>query len=128
MTIVKAVLKVVMGVGFIAAGVNHFLSTTSYVRIMPSYLPWHTQLVLISGVAEVALGILLLVRRTSTMAAWGLIALLLAVFPANVQMAMHAELFPQIPAAVLWIRLPLQAALIAWAYWYTRRSPADLLQ
>jgi len=104
---------------FIAAGANHFLNPGFYIRMMPAYLPWHSELVAISGVAEIALGALLLVPRFQVLAAWGLIALLIAVFPANLNMALHAEQFPTVSPVALWIRLPIQGLLIAWAYWYT---------
>jgi len=104
---------------FVAAGVNHFLNTSFYVGIMPPYLPWHLELVYVSGVAEAAIGALLLIQRWAAWAAWGLIALLVAVFPANVHMAMHSELYPSLPALALWLRLPVQGLLIAWAYCYT---------
>ena len=105
---------------FIAAGILHFVKTEFYMRIMPPYLPYHRALVLLSGVFEVALGILLLVPRTSRLAAWGLIALLVAVFPANVFMAQHPEQFHLSPTLLL-LRLPLQGLLILWGYAYTRR-------
>jgi uncharacterized membrane protein len=76
--------------------------------------------VLISGVFEILGGVALLIPRSQVAAAWGLIALLVAVFPANVHMALHADAYPEIPAALLWARLPFQAVFIAWAYWYTR--------
>ncbi|MHC5539981.1 DoxX family protein [Singulisphaera rosea] len=113
---------------FILGGVAHFVSPHLYMRIMPSYLPWHRELVLLSGVFEILLGILLLVPQTSRPAAWGLVALLIAVFPANLFMYQHAEQF-SVPKSLLLARLPLQAVLIAWAWAYTRpRSqgrPAD---
>ena len=112
--------RYLFGLLFVAAGVNHFVNTAFYVRIMPPYLPWHEELVLLSGVAEIALGALLLVRRYARVAAWGLILLLVAVFPANLHMAMSPEQFPSISPLALWLRLPLQGVLIAWAYWYTR--------
>jgi uncharacterized membrane protein len=105
---------------FVIAGINHFRSPDFYVRMMPPYLPLHRELVWLSGVAEVVLGVLLLIPRTSIAAAWGLIALLAAVFPANVQMALHPETFPSLSPAALWLRLPLQGVLIAWAWWLTR--------
>src|SRR5207248_11723419 len=87
---------------------------------VPPYLPWPLALVIISGLAEMGLGALLLAPRWSALAAWGLIALLIAVFPANLHMALHPWLYPWASAALLWLRLPLQALLIAWAYWHTR--------
>lgn len=104
---------------FILGGVAHFAATSLYMSIMPSYLPWHRELVLLSGVFEVLLGVLLLVPQTSRLAAWGLIALLIAVFPANLFMSQHPERF-SVPEALLLLRLPFQAILIAWAWAYTR--------
>ena len=92
---------------------------------MPPYLPWHLELVYISGLAEIGLGALLLLPRTTVNAAWGLVALLIAVFPANVHMTMHAELYPFASPLFLWLRLPLQGLLIAWAYSYTRNKPPN---
>ena len=80
----------------------------------------HRELVMISGVAEIVFGGGLLISPVSHIAAWGLIALLIAVSPANIHMAVHAELYSDIPIALLWLRLPLQGLLILWAYWYTR--------
>jgi uncharacterized membrane protein len=118
----KTVTKVIFGLLFIAAGVNHFVDTPFYMSIMPPYLPWHYTLVIVSGVAEIILGIGLLIPKFNRPAAWGIIALLIAVFPANIHMATHPELYPTIPTIALWIRLPLQVLLILWAYWYTRDS------
>ena len=87
--------------------------------MMPPYVPFHLAMVQLSGVAELALGLLLLIPRTAPLAAWGLIALLVAVFPANLQMALHPETFPEFNPVTLWLRLPLQPVMIAWAYWYT---------
>ena len=118
--LLKTILKYTFALAFIAGGVNHFLNPKLYLKIMPPYLPWHLPLVYISGVAEVVLGAALLIPTLTPWAAWGLIALLVAVFPANLYMAMNPELFRGIPPTLLWLRLPLQGVLIAWAYWYTR--------
>lgn len=122
MSRVKFILKLLLGVFFIAAGVNHFLRTGFYLRMMPPYVPFHLAMVQISGAAEILLGLLVLIPRRSAIAGWGLIALLIAVFPANVQMALHPETFPEFSARALWLRLPIQALLIAWAFWYTRKN------
>ncbi len=111
---------------FLAGGVGHFAAPDVYLKIMPPYLPSPRELVAISGAAELLLGALLLVRRTQIVAAWGLIALLVAVFPANLFMWQHAERFPGIPPIVLLIRLPLQALLIAWVWRYTRWAGAPM--
>ncbi len=115
----KTATRRLLALFFIAAGVNHFWHTDFYVAMMPPYLPAHLALVYLSGVAEVGLGALLLFARWQRWAGWGLIALCIAVFPANVHMALHPDLFPQFTPSGLWLRLPLQALAIVWAYWYT---------
>ena len=117
----KKLTRYLLAILFVVAGANHFLYTDFYVSIMPPYLPWHLELVYISGVAEMSLGLLLLLRRWSVYAAWGLIALLIAVFPANIHMALHPELYPTLSTSGLWLRLPLQGVLMWWAYRYTRQ-------
>lgn len=109
-----------LGLFFVAAGLNHFIRPDFYLRMMPPYLPWHAFLVMLSGVCEVVLGVLLLIPRFERVAAWGMMALLVAVLPANVQMATHPELYAEFSPVALWLRLPLQVVLLAWAYWYTR--------
>ncbi|WP_020471335.1 DoxX family protein [Zavarzinella formosa] len=115
------IFRILLGILFIAAGTYHFVNPDFYVRIMPPYLPWHLELVLISGAAEIILGLMVFVPRLAVPARWGLIALLVAVFPANIHMAVHPEAYPEIPLAVLWGRLPLQAVFVAWVWWVTRR-------
>ena len=121
MVALETLTRFVFGAAFVVAGLNHFRNPGFYVGIMPPYLPWPLALVYVSGVAEAVLGALLLFPTWTVLAAWGLIALLIAVFPANVHMAMHPELYPSVPPTLLLIRLPVQGLLIAWAYWYTRR-------
>jgi uncharacterized membrane protein len=123
MNMLKTILRIVFALFFIGAGVNHFIRTDFYLRMMPAYVPMHLTMVQASGIAEVVLGLLLLVPQTTAIAAWGLIALLIAVFPANVQMALHPETFPEFQPTALWLRLPLQFVMLAWAYWLTRRNP-----
>ena len=120
MRISRAIFRFLLGAFFVLAGLNHFVNPAFYLRIMPPYLPWHTFLVYLSGFFEIALGLLVIVPKLTRIAAWGLIALLIAVFPANIHMAMNTNLYPDINPIILWLRLPLQAVLIAWAYWYTR--------
>ncbi len=112
--------KWIFGVAFILAGILHFLRPEAYMKIMPPYLPWHRPLVILSGVAEIGLGALLLVARFSPHAAWGLIALLIAIFPANIYLYQHQEILRAPPLLHL-LRLPLQGVLIWWAWIYTRR-------
>jgi len=120
---IKQAFKFIFGAFFVLAGINHFLNPAMYMAIMPSYLPWHRGLVYLSGIFEIIFGALLFFRRTTKLAAWGLIALLVAVFPANIQMALHPELYAQFSPAALWFRLPLQFVLIAFVYWFARPSP-----
>lgn len=122
MNTLKKVSMVLLAIFFVIAGANHFVDTSFYMSIMPPYIPWPYAMVAISGVAEVLLGIALLVPIVRREAAWGMIALLIAVFPANIHMAMNANLYPTIPPILLYLRLPLQGLFILWAYWYTRQS------
>ncbi|GAA4446783.1 DoxX family protein [Novipirellula rosea] len=108
---------------FIAAGINHFVSPDVYMKIMPDFLPWPLALVYVSGFFEVLGGVGLAVPRLRRAAGWGLIALLVAVFPANVDMLMNADQFPAIPVWALVVRLPLQGVLIAWVWWAAAKRP-----
>jgi uncharacterized membrane protein len=111
-----------MGCLYVVAGVGHFVATRMYERIMPGYLPAHHTLVLFSGAAEIAGGVGVIVPSTRRAAAWGIVALLVCVMPANVWMVQHPELFPGIPLWAMWVRLPLQLPLIWWAWRYTRHA------
>ena len=99
----------------VAFGVLHLALPAPFAAVIPAYLPHHRLLVLVSGVAEVAGGVGLQVPMLRKAAAWGLAALFVAVFPANVDMALHPP--HGIPAWLLWLRLPFQVPLIAWALW-----------
>jgi uncharacterized membrane protein len=116
----KSVSKYLLGVSFVLAGLNHFLNPALYLQIMPPYLPWHLFMVYLSGVFEILFGAFVLMPRFTPLAAWGIILLLVIIFPANLHMALNAEDFSFIPPILLWLRLPFQAVLIAWAYWHTR--------
>lgn len=107
---------------FVAAGVNHFVNPEFYVAIMPPYLPAHDALVVLSGVFEILGGIGVLVPRARSLSGWGLIALLIAVFPANLHMALNPDLFADVSPGSLYFRLPIQFLFIAWTYWATRPS------
>jgi uncharacterized membrane protein len=113
-----------LGPFYIVAGANHFLSPDFYLSMMPPWLPAHAELVWISGVCEILGGIGVLVPSTRSRAGWALVALLIAIFPANVHMALNPELFPEISRAALYGRLPFQALFIAWAWWATRPDSA----
>jgi len=131
MRYVKTILKFVFGLFFMLGGINHFRAEEFYMKLMPDYIPanLHLPAVHLSGVAEIVLGVLLLFRRTQRLAAWGLIALLIAVFPANIYAYQHSrEVFPDLDPAMHFWRLPLQGVMIAWAWWYTRpeQPPGDV--
>ena len=112
--------RVALGLLFVGAGVTHFVFPRAFVSIVPDYLPSPRTLVVLSGAAEVAGGLGLFFPRARRPAAWVLVALLIAVFPANLWMAQHPERFRPLPAWQLWARLPLQVPLIVWAWLYTR--------
>jgi uncharacterized membrane protein len=113
---------------YIGAGVLHFVKPEVYLRIVPPYIPWHVWVVRVSGGLEIAGGLGLLISATRRAAAWGLIALLIAVFPANVYMATNPVETGAVAINPLlrWGRFPLQALLILWLYWYTKDR--DLLR
>jgi len=117
--------KVGLGIAavlYLTAGALHFIKTDAYLRIMPPYIPWHLPLVWISGFFEILGGVGLLVPQARRKAAWGLIALLIAVFPDNIYMATNPiDAGAAAIAPVLrWGRLPLQLLLIWWLLWCTR--------
>lgn len=116
-------IRALAGPFFVFAGVMHFVIPKAYKRIVPRSLPAHDVLVYASGVAEIAGGAGLMTRQRRRLAGWWLIATLLAVFPANVTMALHADEFPQVPggAPTLWARLPFQGVFIAWVLGAMRR-------
>jgi uncharacterized membrane protein len=121
---VRTILRWTLTIFMVAAGANHFVNPPPYLGMMPEALPAHLALVYLSGVAEILGGLGLILPATRRLAAWGLIALFVAVFPANLNMAVnHLPLGTRVvPAWALWARLPLQLVLIGWAYLFTRRD------
>lgn len=113
-----SVSRTLLALFFITAGANHFISPAIYLSITPAYLPWRPQLVAISGVAEILGGLGILPQATRRFAAIGLVALLIAVFPANVEALRAGMSFAghPVPRWALWARLPLQLLLILWVY------------
>jgi uncharacterized membrane protein len=110
-----------LGAFFIAAGINHFVMSRAYRQIVPPYLRGQARgVVALSGVAEVVAGVGVLAQPTRKTAGVGLIALLAAVFPANLYMARAPERFPRIPRWALYARLPLQPLMMWWAWKATR--------
>lgn len=117
----RELLRVIFSVALIIVGITHFIRPEQYARIVPPVFPAYTS-VYASGVFEILGGVGLLIPSVSVLAAWGLIALFIGVFPANIYMTLHNIKIEGIPQNQLlyWARLPLQAVLIAWAWWYTR--------
>lgn len=108
-----------MAIIYILAGINHFRVPRLYIKMIPPALPFPKVLNIISGMAEILLGVLLCIPATSTFAAWGIIILLVAVFPANLYMYTNEKAAMGLPKWVRLLRLPLQLVLIYWAYMYT---------
>ena len=124
--------RIVLGIAFVIAGANHFRDPSVYVAMIPPWLPSPETLNIISGAAEIAGGIGVLIPRTRNASATGLILLLIAVFPANLQIALNGWPGMDIPRWVLAARLPFQLLFIAWvvfscpgnpAYTYWKRLP-----
>jgi len=102
---------------FIASGINHFVNPHTYLAMMPDWLPRHEAMNVISGAAEIAGGLGVLIRRLRRLAGWGLMDLLIAVFPANIHTALHGWPGVNIPRWLLWLRLPVQPLLMIWVWW-----------
>jgi len=110
-----------MIVFYVAAGLNHFVNPEFYFKIMPAWVPYHKEMIFISGVCEVLFALLLAIPITRRAGAWCIILLLIAVFPANIQMLLN---YRNENNPLLWIaiaRLPLQIILIGWAYQFARK-------
>ncbi len=112
-----------LAVFFTAAGLLHFLRPQMYEEIVPDALPAHHELVLASGAAEIAGAVLVVFPRTRRLGGLWLVATLIAVFPANVNMALNPDRYDSLAPALLWARLPLQGLLIWWV-WRATRTPA----
>jgi uncharacterized membrane protein len=116
----EKILLVIMAAFYLIAGANHFINPNFYKKIMPPWLPGHCFIINFTGVCEIVFGLLLLPKQTRKPAAWCIIALLVAVFPANIQMMLN---FWHQQSPYLWLailRLPLQLLLIAWAYLFAK--------
>ena len=118
----KTISLYVMMILYVAAGFNHFIHPGAYYPIIPPYLQWHAAINIVSGIAEITFGFLLLPKQTRRFGAYGIIALLILFLPAHIYMiqksgCMSADMC--VPAWVAWVRLfPVQLLLIAWAWWH----------
>ena len=110
----RLLLLLALSLFFINVGVDHFINPDFYLNIMPDYLPFHAEAVYLSGLFEILGGIVVLIPKLRALARWGLISLLIAVFPANIYMAMNPNLFPEFSLELLYFRLPLQFVFIFW--------------
>jgi len=123
----KKVVLLGLAIFFINVGVDHFINPDFYLSIMPPALPLHLEAVYISGFFEVLGGVGVLVPRLRKIAGWGLVALLVAVYPANIYMALTPQAFPDTPLGALYFRLVLQFVFFYWAFSVTRPAfnPTD---
>ncbi len=115
----RAGAKALVGLSFIWVGLSHFINPALFVGIMPPYLPWHLEFVYISGFFEVIGGVGLLIPKCRRWAAWGLLALLVAVYPANVHMLVNEVYLEGMPQErwLLWARMPFQLVFAAGVVW-----------
>ena len=122
--LVKKVSIYLMSIGYIYIGIRHFIDLDFFLAIMPDYLPLHKELVYLSGLFEILFGIMLLFPKYRFYAAWGLIFLLIAVFPANIHLAQSIEAQQAIGVSreQAIYRLPFQAVFIAIAYWHSKKN------
>ena len=118
--LVKVISVYVMGIFYIIVGIKHFQDPSWFVQIVPPILPYKYELVYISGFFEVLLGILLMIPRFQSIAAKGLIALLICVYPANIYLAQTNGVALGISPLIAWVRLPFQFVFIGLAYWHLK--------
>ena len=117
---IKYFSMIVMGVFYISIGISHFTSPIWYVQIVPPYLPYKLELVYISGIFEILFGGMLLFKKTRFLAGWGLILLLIAVYPANIYLAQTNGAAMNTTPLIAWGRLPVQFIFVGLAYWHSK--------
>ncbi len=117
---IKLITIYIMSYFYIQIGIKHFTDPNWFMQIMPPYLSYHLELVYLSGFFEIILGILLIFKKTRYIAGWGLILLLIAVFPANIYLAQTNGAAMGISPEIAWGRLPIQAIFIGLAYWHSK--------
>ena len=118
----RKIVLIGLAVFFIYFGIDHFINPDFYLSIMPPSFPLHEEAVYISGFFEIIGGLGVLIHRFRKIAGWGLFALLIAVYPANIYMAITPNAFPDIPIYILYFRLALQFVFFYWAYTVTKES------
>lgn len=118
---IKYISILIMSLFYFGAGINHFLNPEWYVRITPPILPFKTAIVYISGLFELIFGVLLVFPKTRFIASWGIIVLLLVIFPANIYVALTQGEAMDTTPILAWTRLPFQFVFIALAYWHSKK-------
>jgi uncharacterized membrane protein len=120
----KIICQIILAIGMVVVGILHFIYPGGFEKIVPDSLPDHLALVYISGFLEVLGGIGLLIPNLSRFAAWLLVVLYIAVFPANLYQAVNNIEVAALPhdPPLIWLRLPFQAFLVAWAWWFTKEN------
>lgn len=119
----KTLLIYLMGLGYIWVGFQHFIDTSFFIKIMPPSFPFHTESVYISGILEILFGSGIIIKKTRLYASWGIILLLIAVFPANIYLAFNEDAQQAIGVSSFfasWVRLPIQFLLIGLAYYSSK--------
>ena len=116
----KLITIYLMSLFYITTGIKHFTNIDWFMKIMPPYLPYHKELVYLSGTFEIILGIMLIFEKTRFLAGCGLILLLIAVFPANIYLVQTNGAAMNTSLVLAWGRLPFQAVFIAIAYWHSK--------
>ena len=118
-----------MSISYVGVGVTHFTNSEFFLNIMPDYLPWHLELVYLSGAFEILLGLLIVFKNTRKLAGWGLIALLIAVFPANIYIYDS-----EVPRKILgitrtdaFVRMIFQLPLLIIALWHSKQKASSNL-
>lgn len=117
---IKYFSMIVMGIFYISIGVSHFTSPIWYVQIVPPYLPYKLEIVYISGLFEILFGGMLFFKKTRFLAGWGLILLLIAVYPANIYLAQTNGAAMNTTPLIAWGRLPVQFIFVGLAYWHSK--------
>lgn len=118
----KVIFQIILAIAMVPIGALHFTNPEPFVKIVPDYLPYHLALVYLSGFFEILGGVGLLIPQVSRAAAWVLVVLFIAVFPANLYQAVNNIPVAALPhePPLIWLRLPFQTVLVAWAWWFTR--------
>jgi uncharacterized membrane protein len=120
MAIVKNVFLAIFVFFYVSSGVNHFLTPDFYLKLMPPYIPYPLQIIYLSGVIEILLGVGAAIPRFRARAAWAVIFMLISFMPVHIHMVVHPELYPDVPEIGLWLRIVVQGVLIWWAYGYAK--------